>query len=109
MQVFEYDRPDRCVVGTVGEPGHRTFYLQATGRGRMTSVALEKQQVAALAERVEELLDEVLRRSGGTAVPAVAPADTEDRAPLDSPVQEEFRVGVLAIAWDEEAGLVLFE
>ena len=32
-----------------------------------TSVALEKQQVAVLAERIDELLDEVLRRSGGDA------------------------------------------
>jgi uncharacterized repeat protein (TIGR03847 family) len=108
-QVFEYDRPDRFVAGTVGEPGQRTFYLQASGSGRVTSVALEKQQVAVLAERMDELLDEVLRRSGGTAVPALAPTDTEDRAPLDSPVTEEFRVGTMAIAWDDDAGMLLLE
>ncbi len=52
----------------------------------MTSVSLEKQQVTVLAERVEELLDEVLRRSGGSApVPALAPAHAEDNDPLDSP------------------------
>ena len=61
-QVFDYDPPDRFVAGTVGEPGQRTFFLQARGGGRVTSVALEKQQVAVLAERVDELLDEVLRR-----------------------------------------------
>src|SRR6476660_8148108 len=108
-QVFEYDRPDRFVAGTVGEPGQRTFYLQASGSGRVTSVALEKQQVAVLAERMDELLDEVLRRSGGTAVPALAPTDTEDRDPLDGPVAEEFRVGTMAIAWDDEVGMVLLE
>ena len=69
-QVFDYDPPDRFVAGTVGEPGHRTFYLQASGGGRVTSVALEKLQVAALAERVDEILDELLRLSGGTAAPA---------------------------------------
>src|SRR5215831_1711717 len=95
-QVFEYDQPDRFVAGTVGEPGQRTFYLQASDRGRVTSVVLEKQQVAALAERLDELLDEVLRRSGGTAVPAVAPTATDDRAPLEVPVTEEFRVGTMA-------------
>src|SRR5438046_886785 len=108
-QVFEYDQPDRFVAGTIGEPGQRTFYLQASARGRVTSVALEKQQVAALAERVDELLDEVLRRSGGTAVPAMAPSDAEDSAPLDSPVSEEFRVGTMAIAWDDDAGMLLLE
>ena len=51
-QIFTYDPPDRFVAGTVGEPGSRTFFLQATADGRTTSVALEKQQVQILGERV---------------------------------------------------------
>ncbi len=108
-QVFEYDPPDRFVAGTVGEPGERTFYLQATGGGRVTSVALEKQQVAALAERVDEVLDEVLRRTGGAGAPAVAPTALEDRAPLDQPILEDFRVGTLALVWDGDAGVLVIE
>ncbi len=109
-QIFEFDPPDRFVAGTVGEPGERVFYLQAAARGRITSVALEKQQVRVLAERVDELLDEVLRRSGGTApVPAVAPGELDDLAPLDSPLSEEFRVGAMALAWDEEGERVIIE
>ncbi|MEU9581675.1 DUF3090 domain-containing protein [Streptomyces chilikensis] len=100
-QVFLYDPPDRFVAGTVGLPGRRTFYLQAAAGTRVTSVALEKTQVAALAERMDELLDEVVRRSGGSAsVPAVAPADIVDTEPLRTPVEEEFRVGTMALAWD---------
>lgn len=109
-QVFFYDRPERFVAGTVGEPGSRTFFLQATGRGRTTSVVLEKTQVAALAERVDELLDEVLRRTGGTApVPAMAPAELVDTAPLDLPLEEEFRVGTMALAWDGADECVVVE
>jgi uncharacterized repeat protein (TIGR03847 family) len=109
-QVFDYDPPERFVAGTVGEPGQRTFFLQAGGGGRLTSVALEKQQVSVLAERVEELLDEVLRRSGGTAaIPAVAPAELEDNAPLDAPIAEDFRVGTMALAWDADAERVVIE
>ena len=108
-QFFEYDPPDRFVAGTVGEPGHRTFYLQARGGGRVTSVALEKQQVAALAERVDEILDEILRLSGGTAAPALTPAGLKDLAPLDAPVAEEFRVGTLSLAWDSDAGVLVIE
>ena len=108
--VFEYDPPDRFVAGTVGEPGQRTFYLQATGGGRTTSVALEKQQVAALAERVDALLDEVVRQSSGeAAVPAVTPADVTDTEPLTSPVEEEFRVGTMSIAWDTDDEVVVIE
>lgn len=108
--VFEYDPPERFVAGTVGEPGQRTFFLQARAGGRTTSVSLEKQQVAVLAERVEALLDEVVRRSGGVAgVPAVAPADTTDSAPLDAPIEEEFRVGTMALAWDADDEVVVIE
>lgn len=100
-QVFFYDQPERFVAGTVGQPGSRAFYLQASARGRITSVLLEKAQVAALAERVEEVLDEALRRSGGsTAIPAVAPEELLDSAPLDLPLEQEFRVGTMALAWD---------
>jgi uncharacterized repeat protein (TIGR03847 family) len=107
-QVFLYDPPERFVVGTVGEPGHRTFFLQARAQDRLTSVALEKQQVAALAEQVDRLLDEVLRGTSGAApIPAIAPVESEDLAPLEQPVEEEFRVGTLALGWDAQAGRVV--
>ena len=109
-QVFLYDPPDRFVAGTVGLPGRRTFFLQASAGGRITSVALEKAQVEALAERIEELLDEVVRRTGGNAsVPAVAPAEVDDTAPLHAPVDEEFRVGTMALAWDGDGERMLVE
>ncbi|WP_087777967.1 DUF3090 domain-containing protein [Streptomyces sp. CS227] len=109
-QVFLFDPPERFVAGTVGLPGRRTFFLQASSQGRVISVALEKTQVAALAERMNELLDEVVRRSGGNAaVPAVVPADVADSAPLDNPVEEEFRVGTMALAWDGEDQRMIVE
>jgi uncharacterized repeat protein (TIGR03847 family) len=107
-QLFVFDPPERFVAGTVGQPGERTFYLQASGSGRLVSVALEKVQVAILAERLEELLEEVRRRGVGD-VPVVAPTELEDTAPLDSPVEEEFRVGSMGLAWDGEDALVVIE
>jgi uncharacterized repeat protein (TIGR03847 family) len=107
-QVFLFDPPDRFVAGTVGQPGDRTFYLQASGGGRVVSVALEKTQVAILAERLDELLEEVRRRGAGE-VPVVAPRELEDTAPLDVPVEEEFRVGALGLAWDGETEQVVIE
>jgi uncharacterized repeat protein (TIGR03847 family) len=106
-QVFLFDPPDRFVAGTVGQPGERTFFLQATAGERVTSVALEKTQVQVLAERLGDLLDEV-RRRGGDA-PAEPPPELEDVAPLDQPILEEFRAGTLAIAWDGEDGIVVVE
>src|SRR6266487_1925155 len=110
MSVYSYDPPDRFVAGAVGQPGERTFYLQASGAGRVTSVALEKFQVSLLAERLDELLDEVLRRSGGqAAVPAAAPASLADDGPLDLPLMEDFRVGAIALAWDRDDERVVIE
>ncbi|MEV4434389.1 DUF3090 domain-containing protein [Streptomyces sp. NPDC049555] len=109
-QVFLYDPPDRFVAGTVGLPGRRTFFLQASAGGRTTSVALEKAQVEALAQRIDELLDEVVRRTGGSApVPAMAPVELSDTAPLDTPVEEEFRVGTMALAWDGDSQRMVVE
>ena len=110
MPVYFYDPPDRFVAGSVGQPGERTFYLQAPSAGRVTSVVLEQFQVSLLAERSDELLDEVLRRTGGSPeVPAAAPAGLEDDAPLDLPLLEDFRVGAIALAWDGDGGMVVIE
>ena len=110
MPVFYYDPPDRFVAGSIGQPGDRTFYLQATSSDRTTSVVLEKFQVSLLAERIDELLDEVLRRTAGsTAIPAAAPASLRDDAPLDLPLTEEFRVGAIALAWDSDGDRVVIE
>ena len=110
MPVYYYDPPDRFVAGAVGQPGERIFYLQATSSGRVTSVVLEKFQVSLLAERIDELLDEVLRRTGGSPeVPAAAPAGLQDDAPLDLPLLEDFRVGAIALAWDGDGGMVVIE
>jgi len=108
-QIFLFDPPDRFVAGTVGQPGERTFFLQASASGRVISVALEKTQVAVLAERLEELLNEVRRRGAGTDVPATAAGEPDDVAPLDQPILEEFRVGTMALAWDGEAERVVVE
>ena len=98
-QVHVFDPPERFVAGTVGQPGDRTFYLQASGGGRTVSVALEKVQVQVLADRLEELL-ETVRRTTGTAV--ATSGELEDTAPLDVPLEEEFRVGSMGLAWETE-------
>ncbi|MFB4310073.1 DUF3090 domain-containing protein [Actinomadura sp. GTD37] len=110
MPVISYDPPERFVAGAVGRPGDRAFYLQARSGRRVTSVGLEKFQVTLLAERLEELLDEVLRRTGGdAAVPAATPSELQDDGPLDQPVEEEFKVGTMALAWDPEDERVVIE
>jgi uncharacterized repeat protein (TIGR03847 family) len=105
-QVYAFEPPERFVAGTVGQPGERTFFLQARGGGRLISVVLEKVQVRLLAEKLEELLTEAHRRFG-VVLPEAGGAD--DNEPLELPLDEEFRVGTLGLAWDGDTGTVVIE
>jgi len=107
-QVHAFEPPERFVAGTVGEPGDRTFFLQARGGGRVVSVALEKVQVQLLAEKLEELLTEAGRRFG-VDLPEVPVLAINDNEPLDTPVDEEFRVGTLGLAFDVDTTTVVIE
>ncbi|MBF9131592.1 DUF3090 domain-containing protein [Plantactinospora solaniradicis] len=107
-QVHAFEPPERFVAGTVGPPGERTFFLQARGGGRLVSVALEKVQVSLLAEKLEELLTEAHRRFG-VELPEAPVAVTSDNEPLDTPVDEEFRVGTLGLAFDVDTATVVIE
>ncbi len=102
---YIFDPPERFVAGTVGEPGDRTFFLQARDGGRVVSIVLEKVQVAVLAERLGDLLDELERRG----IEGVETADPEDTAPLDEPLVEAFRAGSLTLGWDGGADRILVE
>ena len=108
--IHSFDPPERFVAGTVGPPGQRTFFLQARSGARVTSVALEKQQVLVLAERIDELLDELLSASEVEApIPAIPPVALEDNAPLEQPIVEEFRAGTMTLSWDAGDERVVIE
>jgi uncharacterized repeat protein (TIGR03847 family) len=108
--VHRFDPPERFVAGTVGEPGHRTFFLQARAGVRVTSVALEKQQVAILGERIDELLDELMTGGGvASVIPAITPVDQVDNGPLEQPIVEEFRAGTITLSWDADDERVVVE
>jgi uncharacterized repeat protein (TIGR03847 family) len=108
--VHRFDPPERFVAGTVGEPGQRTFFLQAREGVRVISVALEKQQVEILGERIDELLDELLAAGGiASMIPAVTPVEQVDSGPLELPIVEEFRAGTITLSWDTEDERVVVE
>ncbi|UEA59079.1 DUF3090 domain-containing protein [Gordonia otitidis] len=105
--IHVFRSPDRFVAGTVGQPGDRTFYLQAVHEARIISVLLEKQQVQILADRIGALLEEIHRRFG---TPIPPPSDrVGDLSPLVMPVDAEFRVGTMGLGWDAESEAVVVE
>lgn len=108
--VHGFDWPDRIVVGTVGRPGQREFYLQVRDGARLLSVGLEKQQSAALAEKIDEILDELIARGGSAlTIPTVTPVELVDNEPLEQPVEPEFRTGALSLGWDPTTAQVVIE
>ena len=103
-RIFNFDEPDGFVCGALGQPGQRTFFLQARKGGQVVSVALEKAQVAVLAERVATLL--LALRQRGVEVDDESGATPPE---LAQPVIEEFRVGTLTLGWNADRERVVIE
>lgn len=104
MPVNEFDLPDRFIADSVGPPGERTFFLQVSQGARVTSVSLEKQQVSVLGERLIEMLDQVADELSPDQAAAVT-----DTAPMDTPIEDEFRVQSLSLVWDSTRQVVVVE
>ena len=103
-ELHEFTFPERFLSGTVGMPGERTFYLQAVDGRRNIAVALEKSQLAILAERIVALLKEIkfgkaqdFRRKG-RPIPQ-----------LITPFSEEFRVSALSLTWNPQTEQLIIE
>lgn len=105
MPVVEFDPPERFVAGTIGPPGERVFFLQARSGNRLLSISLEKMQVNVLAERINDLLDGYSPGAASEQA-ALAYADT---APLEAPIEDDFRVNTLSLSWDEHRERVIIE
>jgi uncharacterized repeat protein (TIGR03847 family) len=101
----EFSRPERFIAGTVGEPGERAFYIQVRTSSRLFSVAVEKAQVQAITARLDVMISEI-RKSNTLINIEKFPLDD---APLESPVDAEFQVGAMSLAWDEESALISIE
>jgi len=108
-RVHEFAWPDRVVIGTIGVPGARTFYLQVRTGKQIVSIALEKQQSAQLAEKVDEILDQLMALEGNPfSVPAGTPIELVDNDRLEA-VQEQFRTGAMTLGWDPTTAQVVIE
>jgi uncharacterized repeat protein (TIGR03847 family) len=94
---FDFDEPDHITAGASGPPGRRVFFLQARQSGRIVSLRLEKQQVAALCEYLGGILADL------AAVTGDLPEDVE----LIEPAVGEWVVGALAVAYEESNDRIL--
>ncbi len=106
--IFSHEDASRFIVGTVGLPGERSFFIQALSDAGVTTVAVEKSQVIALAERLNELITEV-RRSKLASLDELGLPAVVDNANLEFPIEEEFTAGVMGISWDPDTQRVSVE
>jgi len=95
---FELPEAEWATVGAVGEPGHRTFYFQARQETQLLTLKLEKQQVAAVAQFLAEILADLPAPEAGAAA-----RDEE----LVEPVLAEWPVGSLQLAYDSTADRIV--
>ena len=107
--VHEFAWPDRVVIGTIGLPGQRTFYLQVRAGKQIVSIALEKQQSAQLAEKIDEVLDQLGTVEGNPfSIPRNTPPELVDNEDLEA-VEEQFRAGVMSLGWDPTTAQIVIE
>ncbi|WP_323961634.1 DUF3090 family protein [Arthrobacter sp. JZ12] len=107
--VHDFAWPDRVVIGTIGVPGARTFYLQVRTGKQIVSIALEKLQSAQLADKIDEVLDQLLTVDGNPfSVPTSTPPELIDDDQLE-PVQEQFRAGIMSLGWDPTTAQIVLE
>jgi len=102
---YEFTKPERFVAGTVGEPGERAFYLQVRASTRLLCVAVEKAQVQAISSRLEIMIGEI-RKSNPLLIVEKLPTDD---AQLETPIDAEFQIGAMSLAWDDESKLISVE
>ena len=96
--IYRHEPVKRFIVSAIGEPGQREFFIQISSDQGINTIAVEKEQVRALAEQLNILVSE-LRRSGviNKEQSSVAPKIDDD--PLEIPIESDFQLGVANIAW----------
>lgn len=99
---FELDPVDWITAGAVGQPGERTFYLQAAVGQGLVALVVEKQQVRALAQLAQEVLAEVDI--------TVTPDDLDESTQqLRDPLDPAWRAGNLSLGVDPEGPRFVLE
>ncbi len=100
---FDFNPVNAIVADAVGRPGQRTFFLQARQGGDMATLIMEKEQVAALATSILQLLEELEKERAD--LPAV---EEETGVPsLREPLEPAFRVAQLGLGYDERQDLMV--
>ena len=105
---YTFEHIERFVIGTIGMPGEREFFLQVVSEKRTFSFAIEKGQAIALVERLRELMRE-LRRRDSARFQGLLESVAIDDLPLETPVESEFSLGEMSLMWVDDSDRIVFE
>lgn len=100
MSEYDLGDVDRFTTGVVGEPGQRTFFIQVVQGTIVVTLKAEKQQVAALARFLAELLADL---------PPATTADLPADMSLTVPLEPDWAVGQLGAFYDEDRDRILLQ
>lgn len=98
---MELERVDKVTTGAVGEPGERTFFLQARSGEVTVTIGVEKEQVELLSSSILEILASVDKET--------ADGPPEDELELEPPLEPLWRAGRLSIGYSEDRDRMLLE
>jgi uncharacterized repeat protein (TIGR03847 family) len=93
---FDFDAPDHCTVGVLGEVGHRLFLFYCRQGLTETTVKVEKQQIAVLAGYLGRIVKELGR-----------PGHLPDDLAFYGTEEFEWVVGTIGVSYDEELDRVV--
>ena len=105
MPSRDLDPVTRLTADAVGEPGQRTFYLQAASGADQVTLLVEKEQVRRLAESLQSWLPELA--ADRPEDPGEAAAAEASQLELAPPLEPDFRVGQLQLSYDGERDRVV--
>src|SRR5437879_916981 len=100
---IELNPISRITADAVGEPGHRTFYVQARKSQTMVTLLCEKEQVQALSVAIQQMLDELKGKYPKGANFMQLQMDMS----LEEPITPEYRIGQMGLGYDEEHDLIV--
>jgi uncharacterized repeat protein (TIGR03847 family) len=96
---------DRLTADAIGKPGERVFYVQATSKGQVVTLIVEKLQVQSLAMGVEQFLAEIGQKFPD--LPEASPSYVESDMHIQPPVDPLFRVGEFGLGYDNDEDLMV--
>ena len=103
--IVELDPVTHITAGAIGRPGHRTFFIQAERGLTRVTLLCEKEQVLALAEAVDEMLQN-LEEEFGLARHQKLEINEEAMA-IKEPADPLFRVGAMGLGYDANRDRIL--